>query len=644
MYYIYKTTDNQTVGFAADELKKYLRMMMPEDGASTISYDPSAASGFRLGLMRDFGLDTSDSDNTELDDVIYIDCDTKGGIIAGSNYRSVLLAVYEYFRQMGCRWLFPGVDGEYIPMKDITPVRYRHKASSRIRGNCLEGYISQNIVRDFIDFMPKVGLNTFMIQFKVPGVLYNRFYTHSHNETNRTSEPVSREQITQWTAECECELERRGIMLHSYGHGFTIDPFGIDSANGWAKVDGSKYSDEVMQNYAMIDGKRKFYRDQPMNTQICMTNETARARIVDYVVSYAKKHSSIDYLHIWLADDSNNHCECEKCRKHLPSDLYVKLMNEVDDALTAAGLDTRIVVIVYVDTFWAPIKEKLNSNGRFVLLVAPIMRDYTQSFDPSIPLPSLRPYERNRLKFPESFEENVAYYNEWKKNFDGEHFVFEYHFWKHQHFDVSGRMLARRIYDDVKAYRALGESGIIQCGSQRSFFPNGYAFYTHARSLFDSSLTLEEIENDYHTHAYGDAADKIIDILESLSEALPYEYVSPMHVDRREGGYRIPEAQNYFIKAREVRNDLLGIISENYNFTNRIQTVSIRVLEHFCTYIDKYVTIFENLANGDKTATNEAMAEFRSTLGGLEPYIESYFDHGQACEILDYRILRQYNK
>ena len=59
MYSIYKITSHPTVDFAAEELKKYLRMMMPENGDITISYAPDAKEGFRLGLMSDFCLDTS---------------------------------------------------------------------------------------------------------------------------------------------------------------------------------------------------------------------------------------------------------------------------------------------------------------------------------------------------------------------------------------------------------------------------------------------------------------------------------------------------------------------------------------------------------------------------------------------------------
>ena len=55
MYKIYKITANPVVDFAATELKKYLRMMMPEGGDVEISYNPDAKDGFRLGLMQDFG-------------------------------------------------------------------------------------------------------------------------------------------------------------------------------------------------------------------------------------------------------------------------------------------------------------------------------------------------------------------------------------------------------------------------------------------------------------------------------------------------------------------------------------------------------------------------------------------------------------
>ena len=76
MFKINKITSNPTVDFAAEELKKYLWMMMPEGGDVKIAYNPEAKDGFRLGLMQDFGLDVSDAEEPDLDDILYIDCDT----------------------------------------------------------------------------------------------------------------------------------------------------------------------------------------------------------------------------------------------------------------------------------------------------------------------------------------------------------------------------------------------------------------------------------------------------------------------------------------------------------------------------------------------------------------------------------------
>ena len=45
MYKINKITSNPVVDFAAEELKKYLRMMMPRAGEIIIEYIPDAKDG-----------------------------------------------------------------------------------------------------------------------------------------------------------------------------------------------------------------------------------------------------------------------------------------------------------------------------------------------------------------------------------------------------------------------------------------------------------------------------------------------------------------------------------------------------------------------------------------------------------------------
>ena len=82
MFIINKIASYSPVDYAAEELRKYLRMMMPECGSVEIKYDPEAKDGFRLGLMEAFGLDVSEAEIPDLDDIVHIDTDTEGGIIA----------------------------------------------------------------------------------------------------------------------------------------------------------------------------------------------------------------------------------------------------------------------------------------------------------------------------------------------------------------------------------------------------------------------------------------------------------------------------------------------------------------------------------------------------------------------------------
>ena len=63
MFNINIITPNEVVNFAAQELKKYLRMMMPNNGDITITYTKSATDGYNLGLMQDLDLDVSDVEN-----------------------------------------------------------------------------------------------------------------------------------------------------------------------------------------------------------------------------------------------------------------------------------------------------------------------------------------------------------------------------------------------------------------------------------------------------------------------------------------------------------------------------------------------------------------------------------------------------
>ena len=82
MLKIYKVRADHVLDHAAFELKKYLRMMMPECGDVKISLNSEATDGFRLGLLEDFGIPFEGKD-ARLDDVIHVRHVKRGCCVPG---------------------------------------------------------------------------------------------------------------------------------------------------------------------------------------------------------------------------------------------------------------------------------------------------------------------------------------------------------------------------------------------------------------------------------------------------------------------------------------------------------------------------------------------------------------------------------
>lgn len=72
MLTINKLRPDHVLDYAAEELKKYIRMMQPDGGDVDIAYAPNAVDGFRLGLLEDFGL-PNEAEDPVVDDVVHVD-------------------------------------------------------------------------------------------------------------------------------------------------------------------------------------------------------------------------------------------------------------------------------------------------------------------------------------------------------------------------------------------------------------------------------------------------------------------------------------------------------------------------------------------------------------------------------------------
>lgn len=496
---------DDTLAFAAAELQSYLGRMLPA----------GAAPAFALAVRA-----PQEGEN----DAFRVDVSPAGGVIEGNCPRAVLLGVYDLLHSLGCRFWAPGRDKELVPaigLEDLS-ARIRRTASYRHRGVCIEGADSRENILAFIDWLPKLGFNSFFLQFKNPYPFLARWRRHEHNPL-LPPEPVTVADGAAVMAEAQGEMARRGLALHKVGHGWTGQALGYE-ALGWSP-DAAPLAEELRPLAAELDGVRGLYHGVPAETNLCLSNPQARERLISLVTDYARQAPEVDYLHFWMADYYNNVCECPACRRTTLSDQYVSLLNEIDRRLTEAGLDTRIVFLLYQELLWPPVRERLIHPDRFVMMFAPISRTFQRSYDPDA-AGTIPPYRRNRITLPGSLEENLAFLRRWQEIFDGDSFLYDYPLGRAHYGDLGYVHIARIIHRDIRRLRRLGLNGYVSCQELRAGSPNFLPNYVMGRTLLDADADFDALTREYFSAAYGPRADRAREFLEALSACQLCDYVN----------------------------------------------------------------------------------------------------------------------
>lgn len=609
---------NRTTLFAAGELKKYLSLMGNSDirlCQKDQAYQKDTET-ITLGTFSELNIQVppKDSVSSLLDDHIIVKVEKGTGIIAGANYRSILLGVYAFLTGAGLRWIRPGSSGEVIVHKNFKEISFNidEKPTYRHRGICIEGANSIDNVLDLIDWLPKVGMNSYFIQFREAFTFFDRWYSHLFNQDlGKTGFSV--EDARHFVKMIEDELDKRDMIYHAVGHGWTCEPFGIPGT-GWDKVDESRLPAESFQYFAEIDGKRSLWRSVPLDTNLCYSNPDVPEIIAKDITAYLKEHPRVDLLHLWLADGANNHCECENCQKALPSDFYVKLLNLVDEYLTRNNIDTKVVFLIYVDLLWAPEKERFNNPDRFVLMFAPITRTYAASFATENPLPDLPEYKRNQLKMPKRVEENIAFLKSWQEIFKGDSFDFDYHMiWDH-YMDPGYYFNANILYQDIKNLKKVGLNGFNSCQVQRAFFPTGFPMYVMAKTLWNSEMEFEDIAEEYFKASFGEYGPKVSDYLKTLSDLF-----DPLYI-RREKNVLDQDSLSKFKKIPEHIHSFKKTIREGMQYPSYPISQSFYYLNIHADGALLYAKHLESAASG--------------AVEDSKRYLEAYLDYYRKNEML----------
>lgn len=558
LWKIAKAGYEPAVDFAAEELIRCLRLMDENVEAAQLAfpgYDPEIKDVLWLGVCPELAGQVEDP---KVDDAYDIRVERGTGAIRGSNARSVLMGVYRFLKELGCAWVRPGVDGEIIPKRNTEEVQVclHDKASYRHRGICIEGAVSYEHVSDMIDWLPKVGYNAWFNQFNNPVTFYNRWYNHERNPLLQ-AKPLTAKQIEGLRDQSVRELKKRGLLYHVAGHGWTCEPFGIPG-EAWERL-SYELPEETKQYLALVNGERELWGGVPLNTNLCYSDPRVRQRIAEAVAERCAKVPEIDFVQVWLADGTNNHCECENCVKMRPADWYVTLLNEIDAKLTESNLDTKVVFLLYVDLLWEAQQVELKNPDRFVLMFAPITRTYSASIGdaPEFDEGQLPPYERNRLQFPKTVEENLAWMRRWRKHFAGDGFDFDYHFMWDHFLDPGYYDMAKILFRDMQSLHKVGLNGMVSCQNQRVFFPTGLGMTAMAAGLWNEQADFETVAKDYFAAAFGADGETVRIYMQKLSDAFDPVYLrnekTAVNPENAQKLAAVPEILDEYLQLIETR-------------------------------------------------------------------------------------------
>lgn len=623
--------DTQTIRYAAEELKKYLQMMDESINAQISLSDGSIT----LALFQDIGLLCDDIEDAMYDDVIDIKIDNMKGYIAGSNERSVLMGVYNFLKSSGCMWVRPGKKGEFIPKRKMDTYSFslRKKADYAFRGQCIEGAVSYENIKDTIEWLPKINMNLFMMEQIIPYNYMSRWYKHSVS-TVKKDEGTSFEKIGEYVIKLEKIIKKCGLQLHSLGHGYLLEPYGIHYKTFFDKYE---LNDEAKEDVALVDGKRELFMGSPNFTQLCFSKDKARLGLVKFLVQYLEKKPYIDFLHVWLSDAANNQCECENCIKKIPTDFYVQMLNELDAELTKKGLDTKIVFIMYVDTFWPPEMTKLNNPKRFIMTTAATGRDYSKTYSTERMAGEIPPYKRNQFSMKSGLSVTLQFMDAWKDTFDGPRFLFEYHMYTDHFFDPGHMSISRNILTDCTHTRDIEFDGIMCDQTQRAYFPTALPNAVMGEGLFDESLAYDDYSEKYFKSAYGEDYMAVREYLENITRIFNPDSLrirdSIVEQDTNTGREIVrnsirnnPETAKRLLEVALVADEFMTVIKKNENLENICHKESWKILSYHTEYCKRLANVFISLANDDMDKTNKLFDDIIDYLSNIEDEIQPYFD------------------
>lgn len=619
MIHLFVAANIKNRKFLIEEARYYLKNIFDAEIAIANTLD-------NANFSIDYLTDDMDEDH------IAIDMEKGEVSIRGNSSIGCLIGLYRFLEELGTAFLRPGRENEKVPHLgkerfENLVIKVDETASYKHRGVCIEGANSLENVIDFIDWLPKIGMNSFFIQFDNPKPFLKRWYAHELNPYCK-KESVTEVDFEEMCRQIDHELHIRNLVHHRVGHGWTSQVLGYPAQSGWET--GAEIAEGKKAFIAEINGERQLFHETPIMTSLDFSNSEVNVALVSSVVEYARSRSDVDYLHVWLSDAYNNICECERCQKEMPTDQYVEFLNMLDSALTNEGLKTKICFLIYHELLFAPKEKMINNPDRFVLMFAPISRTFETSYA-DIPCDNLNDqlpaYVRNQFTLPSTLEENLAFLAKWQEKFKGDSFVYDYPLGRAHYGDLGYMGISEIILKDIQSLNKLGTNGYISCQELRAGFPTNFPNYVMGKGLWKDTVNLKDLRETYFLSMYGPDGEKVAIYLENLSEFSSWDYFNAI-------GSRVnPELSQRFASIIELADKFIEIIEKNVVSQTGIQKEEWIRLAYHREYTMKMAQSLKDLSLGNTQGAFQSWEDLLDYIRRNEMSLQNILDVYRVIEV-----------
>jgi hypothetical protein len=479
-------------------------------------------------------------------------------------------------------------------------------------------------------------MNTVFLQFLSSRYFYNLWYQRPYNP-QFADQPVSEEEALAYDDQVIHAMQRRGLVLHRVGHGWTSAAFGMPRS-GWVTAD-EPVPEEARRWLAEVDGERDLFRGVPINTELCYSYRPAFDAFVEAIVQYCEEHPELDVVHVWLSDATNNKCECADCRVLSISDWYAKIINALSEELHRRVPAMRFVFLCYIELLWPPEQVAIDEgagaageDGNAILMFAPIARCYGHALaDPACddqeewPRPPLNEFTASR--------HNAFYVRrlaEWQQAFAGDSFDFDYHLmWANWH-QLTDTHIAWLLHADLQDLKGLGLDGLVSCQAFRVFYPTGLAMAALAEALWNPSMPWNEMRERYLDAAYGEHAafaDEYLRTLESfLDTGDPHWRATP---------FSDSSAQHLEACADFLATSLSELALRRESTIERARDRSLDLLAYHARFLQFLVQAHRARLDGERPAAERALDAAADFLRDTEPEYSIFIDTRLALRAVD---------